>query len=99
MNKITLQAQHFMETDSYNDLLQICKKGLDKISELGPSDNDTKLNLQKHGQQFFVTIQMMSMGLAFTLQSNAYSPFMAVEFALKEALGKVQKWSTLRQIV
>lgn len=99
MNKINVQSNTFKDQKILNEVTEICKRKMEMVSELGPSDNDTVMSLQKNGQKFFVTLQMMSAGLAFTLQTRAYSPFMAVELATKEALQKVEKWSALRATV
>ncbi len=96
MNKVNLDIQNLIGKEHYDELVRLCKKGVDRISELGPSDNDIKLSLKRLDQKFLVTIKMFSMGLVFNLQSTARSPFMAVESAMKEALLKVQKWSATR---
>lgn len=96
MNKLNLETNQQMKTENYNELVQICKKGLERISEQAPSDNDVKLSLRHLDQNFIATIKLASLGLMFTLQASARSPFMAVESAMKEALAKVQKWSATR---
>lgn len=99
MNKINVQSNTFKDQKILNEVTEICKRKMEMLSELGPSDNDTVMSLQKNGQKFFVTLQMMSSGLAFTLQTRAYSPFMAIELAIKEAMQKVEKWSAVRATV
>ena len=79
------------------ELVQACKEAMEKISEMGPSDNDVKLILDVKGNEFIATVKMASVGLAFTLQSIAQSPFMAVESATKAAISKVNKWSMTRR--
>lgn len=96
MIKVSLDIQNLIGKEHYEELVRLCKKGVERISELGPSDNDIKLSLKSLDQKFMVTIKMFSRALDFNLQSSARSPFMAAESAMKEALLKVQKWSATR---
>lgn len=95
MDTVSLKIGN-MPQDDYNQLMQLCKTGLEKISDLAPSDNDIELTMQHQGNKFLATLKLISFDLTFNLQDLSNSPFVAVEAVLKDALDKVQKWSLIR---
>lgn len=97
MNKINISESKLLSTEQYSELVNVCRQNIDKISEMGPSDNDLNIHVRKtEDGKFLVTLKMVSMSLAFTLQSAAHSPFMAVELATRQAMSAVQKWSATK---
>ena len=97
MSQLGVECVEFRNHDADPQLRDVCSGWLEKISEMGPSDNQTQMSVKKSGRQFFVTVRMASLGLMFTLHASALSPYVAVDSAMKQALTKVQKWSAARK--
>ena len=96
MKQLVIDTKNYLIRDQYNEIIQICERGIEKLSDLGPSDNDVILSLHKKGKKFMATIKMASLGLMFNLKAASHSPLTAVEQALREARQKIDRWSALR---
>lgn len=97
MKKIKLENQNAMAPDEYFDLLLSSNHLVNKVYDMGPSDNDFIIHIKKKlNNKFLVTAKMASINLAFDLQETAKSPFVALDKVLKKAMARVQKWSVMR---
>lgn len=97
MKKLNVSSVIMSNLDQ-EKLASRCREILETIEDLAPSDNNVLLSIEKQGQKFVAQIGVVSRDLTFNLQSAASSAFMAVESAMKEALFKVNKWSTMRKV-
>lgn len=97
MNNLTVFADKLMERSNYTELLSTCAHAIERVSGLGPSDNDVKMIVRSVGQnQFVVNIRMASAALGFSLQAVSQNPIKAVESAMQAAVAKVNSWSAAR---
>lgn len=98
MNNLKILIDKSLDQTTYEELAKACNTALEKISELGPADNDLILVVKQVGTQFSVNLKMAATGLMFTLQSLAQSPFMALEDCMRDALTQIEKWSLLKNV-
>lgn len=97
MNKIQLE-KGIMSSEEFERLVKNNIHQVNRVEELGPSDNEFSVSIKKiFNNNFLVTAKMASIGLVFALQATASSPFVALDRAMREALLKVQKWSATRE--
>lgn len=97
MNNLTVFADKLIDRSIYSELLSTCTHAIERVSGLGPSDNDVKMVVRSVGQnQFAVNIKMASAVLGFSLQAVSQNPIKAVENVMQAAVAKVNSWSNAR---
>lgn len=75
-----------------------CKTCLRRLADKAPSDSHLTMKIHHEGNGYTVDLRLASNLLNFEEITNARSPFMAVEKALKEAFDRVQTWSAAKEV-
>ncbi len=89
-------AKEILSLPDAQSFLAQAQEAFDKILLRAPSDGAVSMNADVEGNLFRTSIKVAAADLRFTLARTARSPFMALEYAVKEALDKIHVWSLLR---
>ncbi len=96
MKGLELYVARNLDVPLHEELLRKCEDYLERMSTLGPSDNDVTLTIRETAGHYIAAIKMHSSVLRFELKAAAYSPIVAIERAAKNAMFRVNNWSVSR---
>jgi hypothetical protein len=75
-----------------------CGRVVERISSAAPSDSLINVAVDYDGDDFLLSLDVISGDLNFSVVHEAKSPFVALEKIQKDSMERIKKWSVTRKI-